>query len=81
MARRFVPVLLLALVAAAHDWNGIARTGDGTLLVVDAEDGQIWKVSPEGNVSVFVAGKKTKACNHPHHLALDRKGALWLAGG
>jgi hypothetical protein len=81
MARRLVPVLLLALAAAAHDWNGMARAGNGALYVIDAEDGQIWKVSAKGAVSVFVAGEKAKRCNHPHHLALDRKGALWLAGG
>jgi hypothetical protein len=70
-----------AAVAAGHDWNGIARASDGSLLVIDAEDGQIWQVSSKGKVSVFVTGKAAKGCNHPHHLALDVEGCLWLASG
>ncbi|MHC4480093.1 MAG: hypothetical protein ACYS1C_03875 [Planctomycetota bacterium] len=65
----------------AHDWNGIAGAGDGSLFVVDAEDGQIWMISPNGQVSVFFTGKVAKCCIHPHHLALDTHGQLWLAGG
>jgi hypothetical protein len=42
--------------ALAHDWNGIAMDRAGNLYVVDAEDGQIWKVSPAGKAEVYRKG-------------------------
>lgn len=81
MRRLAVLLPLLAAPALGHDWNGMARAPDGSLYVVDAEDGQIWRVSPRGEVSVFVKGEDARACNHPHHLEMDHRGLLWLAGG
>lgn len=80
----FVLALTIAPIAplAAHDWNGLAIDARGNLYVVDAEDGQIWKITPAGTVSVFVKGTpRGQTCHHPHHLAMDPEGLLWFASG
>jgi sugar lactone lactonase YvrE len=81
--RTFVPALALFLgaTAAAHDWNGIARDSAGSVYVVDAEDGHIWRVTPDGKSSTFVGGEAGIALNHPHHLAIDEQEQLWLGSG
>ncbi|MHC5012197.1 MAG: hypothetical protein ACYTG6_14850 [Planctomycetota bacterium] len=74
-------VLLFAVPALAHDWNGIALDASGHVYVIDAEDAQIWKIGPAGEVSVFFPGSEGEPLCHPHHLAMDADGVLWLASG
>jgi sugar lactone lactonase YvrE len=77
-----IPLLLaLATGAAAHDWNGLARDSRGNLFVVDAEDGHVWKVAPDGSVTTFVTSEAGAALEHPHHLAIDERDRLWLGSG
>jgi hypothetical protein len=71
----------VAAPARAHDWNGIARDSAGNVFVVDAEDGWIWKVTPDGKARGFVTGEAGIALNHPHHLAIDELDRLWLGSG
>jgi hypothetical protein len=83
--RWIIPCLLSLLwvsPAAAHDWNGIAIDKAGCLYVVDAEDGQVWKVSPAGKVEVYRKGAAgAEECDHAHHLAIDETGALYIPSG
>ena len=66
----------------AHDWNGLAIDPRGNLYLVDAEDGQIWKITKTGKVQIFVKGTpRGQVCHHPHHLSLDAHGVLWFASG
>ncbi len=74
-------VTLWASPSVAHDWNGIAVDSQGSVYVVDADCGQIWKVGPGGTVGVFLSASKAKKLEHPHHLAFDQKGMLWLGSG
>ena len=82
---RLIPACLLSVLlvgaAPAHDWNGIAIDSSGRLYVVDAEDGQLWRVSPDGKSTVFVPGSRGRELKHPHHLAPDATNTLWLASG
>jgi sugar lactone lactonase YvrE len=68
-------------LAHAHDWNGLARDSHGNLFVVDAEDGYVWKVAPDGRATTFVSGDAGEPLNHPHHLAIDEHDRLWLGSG
>ena len=67
--------------AAAPAWNGIARASRGHVYVVDAEDGHIWRIAPDGEVRDFVSGEAGIALNHPHHLAIDEQDQLWRGSG
>jgi len=74
--------LLAASPAAAHDWNGIAVDAKDQIYVVDAEDGQVWRIDSQGKVTVHVKGEESlKTCRHTHHLAIDKDGVLWLPSG
>ena len=76
--------LLLIFVSGAwaHDWNGITIDKAGNLYVVDAEDGQVWKVSPAGKDEVYRKGAAPgKGCDHAHHLAIDADGLLYIPSG
>jgi len=78
----FAGVAAFAAVAAAHDWNGLAIDPAGRVYAVDAEDGQVWRVAPDGKVAVYVPGAALdEDCYHFHHLALDGEGVLWLPSG
>jgi len=88
MRSPLVPLLLAhSLLAAAprtalaHDWNGLVLDSRGHCFVVDAEDGYVWKVAPDGVASTFVPTAAGVAMNHPHHLAIDEHDRLWLASG
>jgi len=72
---------LLAPAARAHDWNGLVADRAGNLFAVDAEDGFIWKIAPDGKAKCFVGTERGAALNHPHHLEIDGDDHLWLAGG
>jgi len=74
-------VAVLASEVSAHDWNGLAADRAGNLFAVDAEDGYVWKIAPDGKVSTFVDGERGSKLNHPHHLEIDGDDHLWLAGG
>lgn len=76
-----VAVAALAAGAAAHDWNGLVADRAGNLFAVDAEDGQVWKIAPDGKVTTLVDGERGSKLNHPHHLEIDGDDHLWLAGG
>jgi sugar lactone lactonase YvrE len=71
--------VLWASPAHGHDWNGLAQDAQGRLYAIDAEDGRVWRVAQDGSVDVFVEG--SEALCHPHHLAFDAEGELWLASG
>ena len=74
--------LLAASPAAAHDWNGIAVDKKDRIYVVDAEDGQVWRIDPQGKIAVHLAGEESrKTCRHTHHLAIDKDSVLWLPSG
>ncbi len=85
--RRFVAGgVLLALTAIptpalGHDWNGLALDPSGNLFTVDGETGRIFKVTPEGKVSEWISAKVGETLLHPHHLAFDSNGALYLPSG
>ena len=83
--RMALAVLLLAFATAparAHDWNGIAIGADDALFVVDAADGQVWRVDPKGKVTVHHEGVEDReTCPHTHHVVLDGDGSLWLPSG
>jgi sugar lactone lactonase YvrE len=79
--RTLAALLLAAGTAAAHDWNGIAIDADGNVFVVEAEYGRIWKIARDGTSALFVSAKDGEQLGHPHHLAIDAKGTLWLASG
>jgi len=83
--RTALATLLVALATTpvlAHDWNGIAIAADDVLFVVDAEDGQVWRVDAKGKVSVHHKGvEDRKTCPHTHHVVLDGDGTLWLPSG
>jgi sugar lactone lactonase YvrE len=64
-----------------HDWNGMAIDKSGHLYLVDAEGGEIWKISPSGKVEPFIGLDKGIRLNHPHHLSVDGDDNLWLASG
>ena len=76
-------VLLLSFGAAsAHDWNGIDIDGEGRLYVVDAEDGQVWRIDAAGTVAVHRKGIDERAtCPHTHHVVVDAAGNVWLPSG
>ena len=83
--RSVLAALFLAFAAGAalaHDWNGIAIGADDALFVVDAEDGQVWRVDAKGKVTVHHEGvEDRKTCPHTHHVVLDGEGNLWLPSG
>lgn len=81
MLSTLIIVLYTAASPAVHDWNGLCLDKKGNVYVIDAEDGQIWRISKDGTVRVFLSGKKARQLHHPHHLAIDAKGSLWLASG
>jgi hypothetical protein len=72
---------LLGATLRAHDWNGLALDRSGNAYSIDAEDGYIWKIAPDGKVSTFLPTDRGKDLGHPHHLAIDDSGTLWLASG
>jgi sugar lactone lactonase YvrE len=80
-AAALLAVAAFAAGASAHDWNGLAADRAGNLFAVDAEDGHVWKISPDGKASTFVDGERGSKLNHPHHLEIDSDDHLWLAGG
>ncbi|MEM7232208.1 MAG: hypothetical protein AAF517_08545 [Planctomycetota bacterium] len=84
MLRRIIVALAIALPATvlAHDWNGLTIDAKGSLFSIDAEDGQAWRIDPDGKVAVFLPGTKDpKRCRHPHHLVLDTTGRFWIPSG
>ncbi len=83
---RHLPLILAVILwtgtARAHDWNGIAVDARDNVFVVDAEDGQVWRIDPKGKVAVHLPGARIdEPCAHTHHLAIDEEGALWLPSG
>jgi sugar lactone lactonase YvrE len=74
-------VAALAADAKGHDWNGLVADRAGNLFAVDAEDGYIWKIGPDGKATTFVDTEHGEKLNHPHHLEIDGDDHLWLAGG
>jgi len=79
--RPVLALLVLGAVAFAHDWNGIARDRDGALYLIDGDSGRIFRVGAGGAVTLYLGADATEACNHPHHLAFDAQGALWIPSG
>lgn len=78
------PLLILAALAPdapAHDWNGLVADRAGNLFAIDAEDGYVWKIAPDGKATAFIDTERGSKLNHPHHLEIDGDDHLWLAGG
>ena len=60
----------------------VAIDAKGNLYVVDAEDGQVWRIGPDGKTAVHVKGATdAETCRHTHHLAIGDDGTLWLPSG
>jgi hypothetical protein len=54
----------------------------GNIFVVDADDGQVWKVSPAGKVEAYRKGAtRGETCDHAHHLAIDAHDLLYIPSG
>jgi hypothetical protein len=69
---RYAPLLVLPLSAAiamAHPGVGIVQDSHGNVFFTDLK--QVWKIAPDGRMSVAVTGV------HTHELCLDAEGNLY----
>jgi hypothetical protein len=70
MCKRIGSLLLLSVVtAAAHPGIGIVQDRRGNVFITDTK--QVWKIAPEGRISVAVPGV------HTHELCLDSNDDLY----
>jgi len=53
--------------------NGVAATADGTAYLTDTQEGRIYEISSDGDVSVFAEGAPL---NSPNGLAMDNDGNI-----
>lgn len=70
-ALAFVFSLTTAQVARANSIASVVVAPDGSIYFSDYVRNRVWKVFPDGKLTVAVAGK------HVHHLVVDQNGTLY----